>query len=107
MPIHPSTSHSAPDTKDSIGWDDRAALHRIDDGGGMFSGGKMLRSGTFADLIRHVTLLPEAEQMHYAIEKAGDRRFGPAEIRMLAARGDFPRSAARRTRVPPEWRGII
>ncbi|MEP7222813.1 MAG: hypothetical protein ABI673_09130 [Novosphingobium sp.] len=73
-----------------IGWDDAATLHRKDDGGGVFHGFKALRHGTFADLVRFVALLPEAERSHYMIEKAGDRQYDAYEIAGLYGRPDMP-----------------
>ena len=51
---------------------------------------KGLRSGTFAEMIRHMMLLPEDERAAYCIEKAGDREYHAAEVAQLAALPDFP-----------------
>ncbi len=51
---------------------------------------KGLRSGTFAELIRHVMLMPEDERAQYCIEKAGDREYHVAEVAGLSQRPDFP-----------------
>ncbi len=75
-----------------IGWDDAATLHRKEDGGGVFHGFKVLRRGSFADLIRFVALLPEAERSYYMIEKAGDRQYQAPEIATLYARPDMPKA---------------
>lgn len=90
MTDHPSTYHADPENVGRIDWDDRASLHRKDDGHGVLDGAKGLRRGTLAELIRHVQLLPEEERGKYVIQKAGDRRLGLAEIEALAARKDFP-----------------
>ncbi|RDC60107.1 hypothetical protein HME9302_01306 [Alteripontixanthobacter maritimus] len=92
MSDHPSTfgGGTTGKTGDNIAWNDRAALHRADDGDGIFDGAKALSRGTFADMIRHVMTLPEADRDTYVIEKAGDREYRAAEIAALAARPDFP-----------------
>ena len=92
MTDHPSTYNAAETHSEGIEWDDRAALHRADDGQGIFDGGKALRHGTLADMIRHVMLLPEAERAKYVIQKAGDHQMGIEEIAGLYHREDFPRS---------------
>lgn len=90
MTDHPSTYRAKKTVRGGVSWDDRAALHRANDGDGLFDGAKALRRGTFAELIRHVMLLPPEERRDYVIEKAGDREYGPAEIEELAGREDFP-----------------
>lgn len=90
MTDHPSTFHADPENVGKIDWDDRASLHRKDDGHGLLDSAKGLRRGTLAELIHHVMLLPEAERQKYVIQKAGDHRVDPAEIETLAAREDFP-----------------
>ncbi len=56
----------------------------------MFDGAKGLTSGTFAEMIRHMMMLPEAERSQYSIEKAGDREYHAEEVAALAAHKDFP-----------------
>ena len=73
-----------------VEWDDRSELHRKDDGGGVFFSLKSIRSGTLAELVAYVSMLPEDERGNYAIEKAGDHRLMIGEIMALAARPDFP-----------------
>ncbi|MXP43459.1 hypothetical protein [Allopontixanthobacter sediminis] len=90
MTDHPSTYHADPENVGRIDWDDRASLHRKDDGHGVLDSAKGLRRGTLAELVRHVQLLPEEERQKYVIQKAGDHRLGTAEIEALAAREDFP-----------------
>ena len=92
MTDHPSTFRAEDTHRPGIQWDDRASLHREGDGDGVLDGAKGLRQGTFADLIRHVMLMDEADRGHYYIEKAGDREYHADEIASLAARDDFPRS---------------
>ena len=91
MTDHPSTFHADPENIGKIDWDDRASLHRKDDGAGVLDAGNALRRGTLTEMIRHVTLLPAEERSHYVIQKAGDHRLELAEIEALAQRDDFPR----------------
>ena len=58
MTDHPSTFNAEDTYRPGIQWDDRASLHRVDDGGGLLDKSKGLRDGTFADLVRHMMLLP-------------------------------------------------
>ena len=90
MSDHPSTFKGDPSNTGSITWDDRAELHRADDGNGLFDGAKTLKSGSFAEIIRHLMLLPEEERGKYVIEKAGDREYRADEAAALHARSDFP-----------------
>ena len=92
MTDHPSTFRAEDTHRPDIQWDDRASLHREGDGDGVLDGAKGLRQGTFADLIRHVMLMDEANRAHYYIEKAGDREYRADEIASLAQREDFPRT---------------
>ncbi|ABC63492.1 hypothetical protein [Erythrobacter litoralis] len=91
MSDHPTAFGDTPLSTGTIAWDDRAALHKADDGDGVLDGAKALRRGTFADIIRHLMLLPEETRDDYVIEKAGDREYSAAEAAHLAARSDFPR----------------
>jgi len=93
MTDHPTTFRAEPSDQ-TIDWDDRAALHRADDGQGLFDGAKALRRGTLAELVRHVMTLPEEERQDYVIQKAGDRKLDMAEIAALAERQDFPEAGA-------------
>ncbi|GMN14413.1 hypothetical protein [Altererythrobacter sp. MTPC7] len=92
MSDHPSTYEGFPTGTGSINWEDRAALHRKNDGDGLLDGSKSLRNGTFADMIRHMMLLPEEERRDYVIEKSGDREFTAEEATALARHPDFPRA---------------
>ena len=88
---NPSTFKAEPDAGSGAGWDDHAALHRSNDGGGLLSDLKALRHGTLAELIRYVVSLPESERANYTIEKAGDHTLRVGEILALSRRADFPR----------------
>jgi hypothetical protein len=86
---NPSTFRAEPHS--GPGWDDHAALHRSNDGGGLLSDLKAVRHGHLAELVRFVTSLPESERSHYVIERSGDHRLGIGEILALSRRSDFPR----------------
>ena len=92
MTDYPSTYKAEDTHREGIQWDDRASLHQVGDGNGLLDGAKGLRNGTFADLIRHMMLMPEEERNGYYIEKAGDREFHAEEVATLSRRKDFPRS---------------
>lgn len=89
MTDHPGTFGGEPADR-TFDWDDRAALHRRDDGGGVLDAMKALNRGTLAEMVALVIAMPEGERGDYVIEKAGDRRIGPGEIRALADRDDYP-----------------
>lgn len=90
MSDHPSTYKGRTLQTGEQAWQDRAALHRKDDGDGVFDGMKALRRGTFAEMIRHVAALPQDERGKYVIEKAGDREYSAEEAIALSEREDFP-----------------
>lgn len=90
MTDHPSTYRGHHEHKGGIDWDDRASLHRMNDGDGVLDGAKGLRTGTFAELVRHMMMMSEDERAQYYIEKAGDREYHAPEISALATRDDFP-----------------
>lgn len=91
MTDHPSTFKGKGNAAPGIDWDDRASLHRTGDDGGVLDAAKALRSGSFAELIGHMMLLPESERADYYIEKAGDREYHADEVSRLSQREDFPR----------------
>jgi len=90
MADHPSTFNATETHHAGVEWDDRAALHRADDGQGLLDGGKGLRDGTLAEMVHHVMMLPKGDQEKYVIQKKGDHRLKIAEIRALASREDYP-----------------
>tara|TARA_B100001146_G_C15973178_1_gene345039 strand:- start:230 stop:508 length:279 start_codon:yes stop_codon:yes gene_type:complete len=92
MTDHPSTFKADDTHQEGIQWDDRASLHRVDDGDGLLDGAKGLRSGTFAELVRHMMLLPADERKDYYIEKAGDREYHAEEVADLSKHASFPLS---------------
>ncbi len=91
MTDHPSTYKGGSSNGSGIDWDDRAFLHRVGDGGGLLDAAKSIRDGTFAELIRHIMLMPEDSRGEYCIQKAGDRRFDYPEIAVLYNSEEFPR----------------
>ncbi|RJY08626.1 hypothetical protein [Aurantiacibacter aquimixticola] len=93
MTDHPSTFRADDTHRPGIQWDDRASLHAAGDGDGVLDGAKGLRSGTFAELIRHVMAYPAEKRHDFYIEKAGDREYHAEEIERLAAHEDFPTTA--------------
>ena len=90
MTDHPSTFSGEPTKSGELAWDDRASVHAADDGGGVFDGAKALRRGTFAEMIRHIVMLPEDKRDGYVIEKAGDRQYSAAEAIALSEHESFP-----------------
>ncbi len=87
---HPSTPATGDTHSAMIEWEDRAALHRLDDGQGLFEDAKALRRGSFAELISQMMAMPAEERSKYVIQKTGDRKFHPQEIADLASHPDFP-----------------
>lgn len=81
MTDHPSTFKGDHDHHGGIQWDDRASLHHTGDGNGVLDGAKGLRSGSFAELVRHLMLLPEQERADYYIEKAATANTMPRRSR--------------------------
>lgn len=90
MTDHPSTFKAVKTHEEGIAWDDRASIHRADDGGGVLDGAKGLRRGTLAEMIAQVMAYPPERRGDFVIQKAGDHRLEQAEIEALAARSDFP-----------------
>jgi len=74
-------------------WTDHATVLRRDAAGSLLHDFATLHSGTFADMVRMVSKMPEDDRQVLVIEKAGDRQYGPAEIMGLAQRADFPKNA--------------
>lgn len=90
MADHPSTFEGTPVMSGETAWNDRAALHSKETSDGILSGGNALRRGTFAEMIRHIAMLPEAERDQYVIEKLGDREYSAQEAVALASDPEFP-----------------
>ena len=90
MTDHPSTFKGDPGVPRKHAWDDHATIHKAIGGNGVLGSMKVLRRGTFAEMIRHLMMLPEEERRNYMIEKAGDREYSAVEVAALAACDDFP-----------------
>ncbi len=73
-----------------IDWGHYATLHRKGIDHGLLFELTAVRSGTLAEMVHFVKLLPENEQQDYVIQKSGDHMFDTAEILALAHRADFP-----------------
>lgn len=87
---NPTTFQGESGGTGAIDWNDSSDLLKKGDTGVGFQF-KAIRRGSFAELIRFVLNLPESEQDDYVIQKSGDRQFGIADIRTLAASPDFPK----------------
>ncbi|MXP25429.1 hypothetical protein GRI39_05145 [Altererythrobacter indicus] len=90
MTDHPSTFNAGPSEGSDIDWDDRASIHKVDDGRGLLDGMKALYRGTLAEMVKRITQMPEEHRADFVIQKAGDHRLELSEIMALAARSDFP-----------------
>lgn len=94
MNSNPTTFHAEPFDPSATDWEDHCTLHRRADGkqSDMLRGFNVIREGTFAELIRFVMLLPDADRTGLVIQKSGDRAFSLGEIIALARREDFPKA---------------
>ncbi len=90
MTDHPSTFEGTPNNSGETAWDDHASLISVESKDDIFASSGSARSGTFAEMIRHIAALPEGERAGYLIEKAGDRQYTADEAVALAQRADFP-----------------
>ncbi len=90
MTDHPSTYEGTPINSGETAWDDHASLIPVDGKDGVFAHSNAVRSGTFAEMIRHIAALPQEKRGHFVIEKAGDREYSAEEAVALAQRPDFP-----------------
>ncbi|WP_333836208.1 hypothetical protein [Novosphingobium sp.] len=71
-------------------WRDHATIVTRDAAGSVLHGFAVLHSGTFAEMVRLMARMPEADRSELVIEKSGDRSYGPQEAVELFARSDFP-----------------
>ena len=60
-------------------WNDHATIVPRDAAGSVLHGFAVLHSGTFAEMVRLMGRMPEADRAELIIEKSGDRNYGPAE----------------------------
>tara|TARA_B100000678_G_scaffold220221_1_gene187556 strand:+ start:315 stop:587 length:273 start_codon:yes stop_codon:yes gene_type:complete len=89
MSDHPTTYNAEP-SQNGVAWDDRAEIHRKDDGQGLLDGAKGLYHGTFAEMVKLMMEMTPEERRHHVIQKLGDRMYDVGEIEALAASSDFP-----------------
>ncbi|NCP18094.1 MAG: hypothetical protein GW855_02900 [Erythrobacter sp.] len=89
MSDHPTT-YNAEAAEGGIAWDDRAEIHRKDDGQGLLDGAKGLHDGTFAEMIKMMMAMTPDERREHVIQKLGDRMYPAGEVEAMAARPDFP-----------------
>ena len=90
MADHPSTFEGTPVEGGASAFGDHANLIPVERKDGIFARSNAVRSGTFAQMIRHLAALPEDERAGYVIEKAGDREYTADEAVKLASHPDFP-----------------
>lgn len=93
MTDHPSTFNGSTTPSGEMAWDDRASIVPADQKAELDGGVPLLR-GTFAEMIRHMTQLPDAERGGYVIQKSGDRAYSADEAMALASDPDFPAQEA-------------
>jgi len=89
MSKSPPTFGTDPALHSGVAWDDMVTLHRRDSGGVLHEL-KTLRTGTLADLVRHVMRLPAEQRRDYVIELPGDHNLDWAEIAKLSTLPEFP-----------------
>ena len=90
MSDHPSTFGSSTKPSGEQAWNDRATILPVSQDGQDAGASVPLQRGTFAQMIRHLLLLPEAERQGYVIQKAGDRLYSADEAIALASEPGFP-----------------
>jgi hypothetical protein len=90
MSDHPSTFRGEPNESGSNAWNDHASLIPVESKDGVLTRMTAVRTGTFAELIRHLSALAEDKRDQYVIEKAGDREYSAEEAIRLASEPDFP-----------------
>lgn len=90
MTDHPSTFKGTPVESGPTAWTDHASLIPVETKDGIFTRLTAVRTGTFAEMIRHIAALPEERRSDYVIEKAGDKEYSASEVMTLAKRDDFP-----------------
>ena len=89
MSDHPTT-YNAEAAEGGIAWDDRAEIHRKDDGQGVFDGAKAIHAGSFLEMVRLMMAMTPDERRDHVIQKLGDRMFPAGEVEAIAARSDYP-----------------
>lgn len=89
MSDHPTT-YGGEKADDSFAWNDRAEIHRKDDGRGVLDGAKDVHDGTFLEMVKLMMMMTPEERQGHVIQKLGDRMFTVGEIEAIAARSDYP-----------------
>ncbi len=89
MSDHPTT-FGGEAAQGGMAWDDRAEIHRKDDGQGVFDGAKGLYEGTFAEMVKLMIQMTPQERTNHVIQKLGDRMYSASEIEAIASRPDYP-----------------
>ena len=89
MSDHPTT-YNAEAAEGGIAWDDRAEIHRKDDGQGLLDGAKGLHDGSFLEMVRLMMSMAPEERRGHVIQKLGDRMYDAGDVEAIAARGDYP-----------------
>ena len=90
MSDHLTAFGDVPTNAETLDWDDRASLHTVEDGTGIFSGASAAARGTFAEMARQLMAMPADKRSAYLIKKAGDRSYTADEIADLDAEGNIP-----------------
>ncbi len=90
MSDHPTAFGDVPTNSETLDWDDRASLHTVEDGSGIFSDASATARGTFAEMARQLLAMPAQKRGGYLIKKAGDRSYSAEEIADLDAEGAIP-----------------
>ena len=90
MSDHPTT-YNAEAAEGGIAWDDRAEIHRKDDGRGVLDGAKAVHDGSFLEMIKLMMAMSPDERHKHVIQKLGDRMYSAGEVETIAARGDYPK----------------
>lgn len=93
MTDHPSTFNGSTTLSGEAAWQDRATIVPSKQAQQM-DGGIPLMRGSFAEMIRHLSHLPDEERQGYVIQKAGDRAYSAEEAMALASSPDFPAQEA-------------
>lgn len=90
MTDHPSTFNGETTGLDEAMWEDRASIVAAGPDAPLGEGGATLMRGSFAEMIRHITHMPENERRNYIVRKAGDRIYTAEEAVALAGAPNFP-----------------
>lgn len=90
MTDHPSTFSGDTVPSGETAWSDPASIVPVGQGSLLGDSGGSLMRGDFAEMIRMMMRMPDAERQGYAIRKAGDRLYSAADVVALADDPTFP-----------------